>query len=63
MRAALGPERGYLLSHHGPIVSGKSLMNAFEAMEELEQTAWLAWQLRSYPELVPPMEASYVSIS
>lgn len=63
MRAALGPERGYLLSHHGPIVGGKSLMNAFEAMEELEQTAWLAWQLRSCPELVTPMEASYVSIS
>ena len=63
MRAALGPERGYLLSHRGPMVSVKSLMNAFEAMEELEQTAWLAWQLRSCPELVPPMEASYVSIS
>ena len=52
-----------MLSHRGPIVSGKSLMNAFEAMEELEQITWLAWQLRSCPELVPPMEASYVSIS
>ena len=36
---------------------------SLEPGEELEQTAWLAWQLRSCPELVPPMEASYVSIS
>ena len=49
MRAALGPERGYLLIHHGPIVSGKSLMNAFEAAEELEQAAWLAFQLLGRP--------------
>lgn len=41
----LGPERGYLLSNHGPVVGGYSLMNAFEGIEELEQSAWLAWQL------------------
>lgn len=41
----LGPERGYLLSHHGPVVGGLNLMNAFEAIEELEQECWLARQL------------------
>lgn len=44
--ASLGPERGYLLSHHGPIVGGTSLMNAFEAIEELEQTAFTCWELK-----------------
>ena len=45
MRRGMGPERGYLLSHHGGIVGGLSLMNAFEAIEEMEQSAWLCRQL------------------
>lgn len=44
--ASLGPERGYLLSHHGSIVGGTSLINAFEAIEELEQTAFTCWELK-----------------
>lgn len=52
MEAAVGEERGYLLSHHGGIVGGLSLMNAFEAMEELEQAAWLCWQLREHRDIV-----------
>ncbi len=47
MRKMVGAERGYLLSHHGGIVGGLSLMNAFEAIEELEQAAWLSWQLKT----------------
>lgn len=47
MRSRIGEERGYLLSHHGGIVGGDSLMNAFEGIEELEQSAWLAWKLRN----------------
>lgn len=43
MRERVGTERGYLLCNHGPIVAGRSLMNAFECLEELEQSAWLAW--------------------
>lgn len=47
-RANVGAERAYLLANHGPIVAGLSLMNAFEAMEELEQSAWLAWNMMTY---------------
>ena len=49
MRQALGPERGYLLCNHGSLVGGLDLMNAFEAAEELEQAAWLAFQLLGRP--------------
>lgn len=47
MRERVGTERGYLLCNHGPIVAGRSLMNAFECLEELEQSAWLAWEAYS----------------
>ena len=43
----LGPETGYLLSHHGPIVGGKDMLHAFECLEELEQSAFIAWNLFS----------------
>lgn len=56
MRCAVGTERGYLLNRHGPIVGGYTLMNAFEAMEELEQSAWLAFRMLSCPEAVNLME-------
>ncbi len=57
MRERVGEERGYLLSHHGAIVGGYSLMNAFEAIEELEQSAWLGWQLRNCREAVSDKES------
>lgn len=47
MRERVGTERGYLLCNHGPIVAGRSLMNAFECLEELEQSSWLAWEAYS----------------
>lgn len=37
---------GWLLSHHGPVVPGKSIMEAFYALEELEESAHIAWELR-----------------
>jgi ribulose-5-phosphate 4-epimerase/fuculose-1-phosphate aldolase len=45
-RKRIGPERGYLLRNHGSIVGGTSIMNAFDAIEELEQSAFLACTLK-----------------
>lgn len=36
---------GYLLKNHGPIVGAKSIMEAFYCMEELEESARIAWEL------------------
>ena len=38
---------GYILANHGPIVGGKTLMAAFYALEELEESAKVAWTLRN----------------
>lgn len=38
---------GWLLAHHGPVVPGKSIMEAFYAFEELEESAHIAWELRN----------------
>lgn len=38
---------GWLLSHHGPVVPGKNIMEAFFALEELEESAHIAWELRN----------------
>ncbi|MGJ9460032.1 class II aldolase/adducin family protein [Oceanobacillus sp. CF4.6] len=38
---------GWLLSNHGPVVPGKDLMNAFFALEEMEESAQIAWELRN----------------
>lgn len=38
---------GWLLSHHGPVVPGNDLMHAFYALEEMEESAYIAWELRS----------------
>lgn len=37
---------GYLLKNHGPVVAGKDMMTAFAALEELEESAKIAWYLR-----------------
>lgn len=41
---------GWLLRNHGPVAPGKSLMDAFHALEELEESARVAWELRHTPE-------------
>jgi len=50
-RERTAEENGYLLAHHGPVVGGESLMEAFYALEELEESARIAWELRSIPEV------------
>lgn len=37
---------GFILQNHGPIIAGKSLMDAFAGLEELEESAKIAWHLR-----------------
>ena len=37
---------GYILQNHGPVVGDKDLMSAFYCMEELEESARIAWELR-----------------
>lgn len=37
---------GYLLKQHGAVVPGKNLMEAFYGLEELEESAKVAWLLR-----------------
>lgn len=36
---------GYLLANHGPVVPGKSIMDAFFGIEELEESCHIAWEL------------------
>lgn len=44
---SLDDRRGYLLQNHGPIVASSDLLSAFYALEELEESAHLAWELRN----------------
>ena len=37
---------GYILKNHGPVVASTGLTKALNAMEELEESARLAWELR-----------------
>ncbi|MCI8815677.1 MAG: aldolase [Angelakisella sp.] len=36
---------GFLLKNHGPVVPGKDMMDAFYCLEELEESARIAWEL------------------
>ena len=38
---------GYLLAHHGPVLGGKDMMDAFSKLTELEESAHIAWALRA----------------
>lgn len=38
---------GYLLKQHGAVVPGKDVMDAFYCLEELEDSARIAWELRA----------------
>ncbi len=47
MAKECAPERtAYLLAHHGALCAGASLMDAFGLIEEIEDSARLAWYLR-----------------
>lgn len=37
---------GWLLKNHGPVVKGKSLMDAFAIIEELEDACRIAWEVK-----------------
>ncbi|WP_338624587.1 class II aldolase/adducin family protein [Selenomonas sp. TAMA-11512] len=37
---------GYILKNHGPILGGKSILDAFYGLEELEESTRIAWLLR-----------------
>lgn len=38
---------GYLLQNHGPVIAGKTLLEAFYGLEELEESLKIAWFLRN----------------
>ena len=44
-RARVPESDGYLLKNHGPVVPGKNIMDAFYCLEELEESARIAWEL------------------
>lgn len=44
-RKAVNDSDAYLLANHGPVVPGKSLMDAFYGIEELEESCHIAWEL------------------
>jgi ribulose-5-phosphate 4-epimerase/fuculose-1-phosphate aldolase len=43
----LDERRGYLLRNHGPVMGGEDMMSAFYDIEELEESARIAWELRN----------------
>ncbi|WP_040907587.1 class II aldolase/adducin family protein [Youngiibacter fragilis] len=45
-RDSLTETKGYLLQNHGPIVGHSDLLSAYYALEELEESARIAWHLR-----------------
>lgn len=38
---------GYILQNHGPVIGDKDLMSSFYCIEELEESARIAWELRN----------------
>lgn len=45
-KRALCDNKGYLLQNHGPIIGHTDLLSAYYALEELEESAKIAWHLR-----------------
>ena len=46
VRGLAGKRNAVMLAHHGPVVAGKDVESACNAIEELEETAKLALLLR-----------------
>ena len=44
-RARVEASDGFLLKQHGPVVPGNTVMDAFYCLEELEESARIAWEL------------------
>lgn len=53
-RARVMNSDGFLLKNHGPVVPGKDIMDAFFCLEELEESARIAWEFRRAGILMPP---------
>jgi len=49
MQERLTAGDGYILQNHGPVIPGSSIMDAFYGIEELEESARIAWTLRGIP--------------
>ncbi len=45
--ARINDSDGFLLQNHGPIVAGKDVMDAFAVIEELEESAKIAWTVQN----------------
>jgi len=59
VRRHAATHRAVLLENHGPVVSGKSLDDAVDSAEELEQTARLALLLNERPvSLLTPAQVA-----
>lgn len=48
----IGSSRGFLLKQHGPVVPGKDIMDAFYCLEELEESARIAWEMNAVEQSV-----------
>lgn len=65
VRRAAGDHHALLLANHGPIVAGRSLADAVQIMEELEETAKLFFLIADKPaspltcEAIEELEASF----
>lgn len=46
-RQAVDDSDAYLLANHGPVVPGKSIIDAFYGIEELEESCHIAWELEN----------------
>lgn len=44
---AVNDSDGFLLKNHGPVIGQKNLLEAFYAIEELEESVKIAWHYRS----------------
>ena len=45
-RERIAMSDAFLLGNHGPIVPGKDILSAFYGLEELEESARIAWEFR-----------------
>lgn len=57
--AACDDADGYLLQNHGPLVAGKDLSDACCRLEELEDSARIAWELHREPDRRQMLIAPY----
>lgn len=49
-RKVIDDSDAWLLANHGPVVGGATMMDAFFGIEELEESARIAWHLRGEPD-------------